>query len=339
MTVPGTAAAAAAAAGRNGPDPDGTYALLTDGSTVYIRQARPQDADAVREMHAAMSPNSIYLRFFSGSPRSGEREARRVSREPGADHAALVAWLDDRLVGLASYEPTGAPGTADIAFAVPDDMHRRGVATLLLEHLVSLARLRGLTALTAQTLPDNSAMLRVFADAGLPVRRRMGDGVVELMFSLSRGDENESLDGYLRSVASRESRADVASLRRILRPASVAVIGASRHPTVGRAILHNIVTGGFAGNVYAVNPRGKSMEGLACLASVDDLPGAPGGRGRGSGRVRPQGRARPGGNHRRPGHRGRGPAGHLPQVWHAAGRAELLRRCRAAVRPERDLRC
>ncbi len=272
MTVPGTAAAAAAAAGRNGPDPDGTYALLTDGSMVYIRQARPQDADAVREMHAAMSPNSIYLRFFSGSPRSGEREARRVSREPGADHAALVAWLGDRLVGLASYEPTGAPGTGDIAFAVPDDMHRRGVATLLLEHLVSLARLRGLTALTAQTLPDNSAMLRVFADAGLPVRRRMGDGVVELMFSLSRGDENESLDGYLRSVASRESRADVASLRRILRPASVAVIGASRHPTVGRAILHNIVTGGFAGNVYAVNPRGKSMEGLACLASVDDLP-------------------------------------------------------------------
>ncbi|MGA3153624.1 MAG: GNAT family N-acetyltransferase [Streptosporangiaceae bacterium] len=277
MTAPRTPAAADASAAvpaLAGPDAgDGTYALLTDGSTVHIRQARPQDADAVREMHAAMSPDNIYLRFFSVSPRSADREARRVCREPDAGHAALLAWLDGRLIGLASYEPAEEAGTAEIAFAVPDDMHGRGVATLLLEHLVSLARLRGLTAFKAQALLDNAAMLRVFADAGLPAQRRMGDGVVELTFPLPRRDENDSLDGYLQSVASRESRADVASLRRILQPGSVAVIGASRHAsTVGRAILHNIVTGGFAGNLYAVNPHGKSMEGLACLASVDDLP-------------------------------------------------------------------
>ena len=129
-------------------------------------------------MHAAMSPDNIYLRFFSLSPRSGEQEANRVCREPDANHGALLAWLGGRLVGVASYEPTGTLGTAEIAFAVPDDMHRRGIATLLLEHLVSLARLRGLSAFTAQTLLDNSAMLRVFADAGLSVTRKLDDGVV-----------------------------------------------------------------------------------------------------------------------------------------------------------------
>ena len=76
-------------------------------------------------------------------------------------------------------------------------------------------------------------------------------------------------------MAGRESRADVASLQFLLAPRSVAVIGASRHPgTVGRAILHNIVAGGFAGPVYAVNPRARHMEGVPCVASVADLPGA-----------------------------------------------------------------
>jgi GNAT superfamily N-acetyltransferase len=139
-------------------------------------------------MHAAMSPDNMYLRFFSLSPRSAEQEATRVCREPGADHGVLLAWLSGRLVGVASYEPTGTPGLAEIAFAVPDDMHRRGIATLLLEHLVSLARLRGLSAFTAQTLLDNSAMRGVFADVGLPVRRRIADDVVELTFPLSGSD-------------------------------------------------------------------------------------------------------------------------------------------------------
>ena len=62
-------------------------------------------------------------------------------------------------------------------------------------------------------------------------------------------------------------------LWRLMRPASVAVVGASRRRgTVGREILHNIVSGGFAGTVYPVNPRASSLEGLHCLGSVEDLP-------------------------------------------------------------------
>src|SRR5262245_9699652 len=250
-----------------------TYALLTDGSTVEIRRAHPGDAEDVRAMHAAMSPDNLYLRFFSLSPLNAEREAKRVCRQPGPDHAALLAWLGSRLVGVASYEGTSKPGVAEVAFAVPDDMHGRGIATLLLEHLVSIARQHGVHAFTGETLAENTAMLTVFADAGLPVRRRMSDGVVQLEFPLPEGDADPNLDGYLDSVAARESRADAASLRHLLGPDSVAVIGASRRRgTVGREILRNIVTGGFTGDVYPVNPRASSLEGLRCLASVADLP-------------------------------------------------------------------
>ena len=250
-----------------------TYALLTDGSTVEVRAARAQDHEAVRAMHAAMAPENIYLRFFSMSPNAAEGEARRVCREPDSEHAALLAWQGDRLVGVAAYEFSGKPGVAEVAFAVPDDVHGRGVASLLLEHLVWLARQRDLRAFVAETLAENSAMLRVFADAGLPAKRRISSGVVELTFPLPDHD-NYRLGNYLETVASRESRADVASLRPLLRPRSVAVVGPSRRDgTLGRAILHNIVTGGFTGPVYAVNPHAETMEGVPCVASVDDLPG------------------------------------------------------------------
>ena len=177
-------------------------------------------------MHAAMSPDNIYLRFFSMSPAAAEQEARRVCREPDSGHAALLAWQGGGLVGVAAYGPAGKPGVAEVAFAVPDDMHGRGIASLLLEHLVWLARQRGLRAFTGETLAENSAMLRVFADAGLPdeaadIRRR---GRADLPAARA-ARRCFRLGSYLEAVASRESRADVASLRLLLRPRSVAVVG------------------------------------------------------------------------------------------------------------------
>ena len=198
------------------------YALLTDGSSVEIRPARPEDADAVLTMHAAMSQANFYLRFFSTSPRAAGQEAKRVCREPDSGHAALLAWQGDRLVGVATYEPAGQPGVAEVSFAVPDDMHGRGIASLLLEHLVWQARQRDLRTFTAETLAENSAMLRVFADAGLPVKRRNSGGVVKLAFDLPGREDAYRLGNYLDSVASRESRADVASLRPLLQPRSAA---------------------------------------------------------------------------------------------------------------------
>jgi acyl-CoA synthetase (NDP forming)/GNAT superfamily N-acetyltransferase len=249
------------------------YALLIDGSTVEIRSAGRGDTEAVRAMHAALSSHNAYLRFFNLSPLNAEREARRVCREPGPDHAALLAWLGGELAGVASYEPAGRPGIAEIALAVPDDLHGRGIGTLLLEHLVSIARQRKLHAFTAVTLTENAAMLAVFAAAGLPVQRQNADSEVLLTFPLPAGDADRRLENYLDSVAARGSRADVASLRHLLRPESIAVVGASRsRGSAGREILRNIVTGGFGGQVYPVNPYAPSLEGLPCLPDAEDLP-------------------------------------------------------------------
>ena len=159
-----------------------TYALLADGSMVEIRPAGPADFDTVKAMHEAMSPDNIYLRFFSLSKLAAETEARRICRDPRPGHAALLALQAGEVVGCASYDGTADPGNAaEIAFAVADHMHHRGIATLLLEHLVALARSHQITVFTAQTLAENTSMLRVFAAAGLPVQRHYEDGVLSLI--------------------------------------------------------------------------------------------------------------------------------------------------------------
>jgi acyl-CoA synthetase (NDP forming)/RimJ/RimL family protein N-acetyltransferase len=251
------------------------YALLIDGTTIEIRPARADDFDAVREMHEKLSPDSLYLRFFSMSPIAAEREAHRLCRPPAPDHAALLALLDGELIGCGSYECDDPPSrSAEIAFTVADDWHNRGIGMLLLEHLISLARGRGLHAFTAETLSENARMLRVFADAGLQTHRALADGVYDLTFPLPTGEADIALGTYRDAVAERERSAGVASLRHVLTPASVAVIGASRRPrSAGRIILRNIVTGGFSGLVYAVNPGLTELDGVPCVPSAAALPG------------------------------------------------------------------
>jgi acyl-CoA synthetase (NDP forming)/GNAT superfamily N-acetyltransferase len=248
------------------------YALLTDGTTAEIRSADPGDLPAVQAMHEAMSPATSYLRFFSYSRLSAEEEAKRVCRPPGPGHQALLALCGGEIAGVASYE-VGGSGQAEVAFAVTDQMHGHGLGTLLLEHLVSGAVQRGVTTLTASVLLDNAEMQRVFTGAGLSVQRHLEDGVLEFTCALPRDDADPHWDLYLDAAAARERRADVASLRHVFQPDSVAVIAAGRRTgTPGRAILHNIVTGGYAGRVYTVNPHAQHMEAVPCLASVSDLP-------------------------------------------------------------------
>jgi acyl-CoA synthetase (NDP forming)/GNAT superfamily N-acetyltransferase len=257
----------------SGPPAEQVYALLADGTTVEIREAGAGDFDAVRDMHLAMSPDNTYLRFFSIGTAAAEREAVRIARDPAAGHLALLAWLAGELIGVASYEGGSNNRTAEIAFAVADQAHHRGVATLLLEHLVSAARARGIRTFTAEVLAENAAMLQVFADAGLRARRTMANGVTELSFDLPGYGVDPAWGPYLDAVAVREARADVASLRHILAADSVAVVGASRRPeSVGRWILRNIAAGGYGGQVYAVNPHARELEGVPAFPSPAALP-------------------------------------------------------------------
>src|SRR5205814_1856411 len=59
----------------------------------------------------------------------------------------------------------------------------------------------------------------------------------------------------------------------LFRPGAVAIVGASRDPAaLGRRVLHGVVSSGFRGAVYPINPKVAELEGLRCYASVTDAP-------------------------------------------------------------------
>ena len=68
----------------------------------------------------------------------------------------------------------------------------------------------------------------------------------------------------------------IRNLDKIFKPTSVAVVGASdQAPGVGYTLLHNLLTTGFEGQVFAVNPKRDSVQGIPAYANVAALPQAP----------------------------------------------------------------
>jgi acyl-CoA synthetase (NDP forming)/L-amino acid N-acyltransferase YncA len=247
-----------------------SYALLVDGTTVEIRPVRADDVAGLKRLHRAMSPQSLYLRFFGTSPWVAEQMAVRLCQDPALAGHAVVASQGGEIVGVAHHEKVDSDGEAELAVVVADRMHHLGVGTLLMEHLASRAREHGVSAFRADVLGQNHAMLRVFADAGLHAQTTAAGGIVTLRVPLVVDDS------YLDAVAERERRADVESLRPLLRPRTVAVIGASRNAeSVGRAILDNLRSFGFPGTLYAVNPHADTVAGVPSYPSAAALPEAP----------------------------------------------------------------
>jgi len=147
-------------------------------------------------------------------------------------------------------------------------MHGLGVATILLAHLAEAAERAGIRTFTATVHPTNHRMANVLRDSGFPVEVTAGPG--ELSFELPA-----SLDAA--AVARFEDRdrvAAVAAVTHVLKPASIAIIGASRRPdTVGAAVLENLIASGYRGALHVVHPVADTVGGVATVRSIAAVPG------------------------------------------------------------------
>ena len=64
-----------------------------------------------------------------------------------------------------------------------------------------------------------------------------------------------------------------AMIARLLRPRSIAVVGASDKPgALGASLLGNLDRHAFDGPIYPINPKREMIGGRKCLGSIDDLP-------------------------------------------------------------------
>jgi acyl-CoA synthetase (NDP forming)/GNAT superfamily N-acetyltransferase len=245
----------------------GVRAVLADGQVGLLRLLGPDDQDAVLRLYESLDERDRYFRFFGPLPPRVSDLVLGMTAPVDVRHASMGAFLDEELIGVAHYEVLADPIEAEVALAVSGTVQAHGVGTLLLDHLVSLARRHGVRRFIAEVLTENGRMLRVFADCGLPCRVRGEGSVTHVELVL---DEVET---YLDAMAERERVADTASLRSVLCPESLVVVGAGRRPgSIGHAVLVNILTGGYSGQLYAVNPHTDQILGVPALPTVGQLP-------------------------------------------------------------------
>jgi acetyl coenzyme A synthetase (ADP forming)-like protein len=242
--------------------------ILRDGSTLRLRTAVPADADALVEFFARLSPESRYLRF-QGATTVDLRAVEPFVRDAWPESLSLVAErAGGEVVALAGYAQLRDPRRAEVAFAVSDALQGRGIGMRLLERLAAHAADAGIEEFVAQVLPQNAAMLGVFADAGFETHRRLEGGVVEVRLALVPTTE------FRARADERDHVGVVASLAPFFRPRSVAVVGASaRRGTIGGELFRNILDSDFTGAAYPVNAKGQPVGGVPGYASVGDIPG------------------------------------------------------------------
>jgi RimJ/RimL family protein N-acetyltransferase len=161
---------------------------LRDGRLVDIRALRPEDEPDMLAALEETSAQSLQRRFFATKRHFSERE-RAFFMEPNfRNHVALVACTEEAsrsmIIGGGRYV-IFEPGRAEAAFVVIDAWQGRGVGGLLTRHLIAIAREAGLTELTAEVLPENAAMLRVFDKFGFKPATIREPGVIHMALKLS----------------------------------------------------------------------------------------------------------------------------------------------------------
>ncbi|HEU5254232.1 MAG TPA: GNAT family N-acetyltransferase, partial [Solirubrobacterales bacterium] len=240
--------------------------VLHDGSTVRLRPVRPEDAEGLAQLFAALSLESRAFRFFSGAI-DLERAAAMLADVDYEQRYGLLALRDGRAVGHGLYVG-GAGGRAEVAFAVAEEMQGKGLGTILLAHLAEVAGEHGYSAFVAEVLPQNHRMIEMFRESGLPTETSSEPGVlrVEMPTAVSAAARERFED--------RDRIAARAAVRSLLEPRSVALVGASRRPgSVGAEVLRNLLAAGYEGPLHAVNPKAETVAGLPAYPSLAAVPG------------------------------------------------------------------
>jgi acetyl coenzyme A synthetase (ADP forming)-like protein len=244
--------------------------IMRDGSTAAIRPAEPSDAVMMQQFVDRLSPESRRRRFFSeSSPSSDSTAALCHSSNPRSQFTLVVTrvWKGTlRIIAAGSYWARDEQ-TAEVAMAVDDAFHGKGLGTLLLERLALQAIRHGFIRLWAVTHAENLAMREVFRESGFTAHEAYEgeDMAVELSLiptekTVTRGEVRERL-------------ATTASLRPFFQPQSIAIIGVSHDPhKIGYRLLDAVTAGGFRGGIYPVNPKATDIKNIRTYPSVQEIP-------------------------------------------------------------------
>ncbi len=149
---------------------------LRDGTAVTIRPVLPEDREELRRGLLALSPQSRYFRFLQAVGEPTTELLDYLTLIDQRDHVALGATLEspdlksERGIGIARFvRLPGTPDVAEAAITVADDMHDRGVGTVLLQELERAAEVRGVRRLRAEVLAENLTIRTILERVGAKI--------------------------------------------------------------------------------------------------------------------------------------------------------------------------
>ena len=165
-----------------------TRETMRDGAPVWIRAIRPDDQARLAALFDRLSPESVYFRFFELKRSLSARELRYLTELDFERRVVLGACLEPGreapIVGVARFDVLppagGAPVRAELGIVVEDAHHNRDIGTLVLKHLLAIAHEKGVEQITADVLPQNTKVLELVANSGVPVRQTLDEGVIHL---------------------------------------------------------------------------------------------------------------------------------------------------------------
>lgn len=196
--------------------------ILNDGTIATIRAAVEDDRPGLEAFYDRVSERSKTLRFFGVHPRLTDEDFARWFVNDGTTCATLVLEERDLIIAVAGYTliPEYLPArVGNVSFLVQDSHHNKGVGPIMLEHLAHIGRENGVERFFAEMLTTNKDMMQVFRSAGYSVEHELSDGMITVDFPITPNATSREV------MQRRETRAEANSLRGILSPRRVALVG------------------------------------------------------------------------------------------------------------------
>lgn len=141
-----------------------------DGAKLLIRPIKPTDEGLLKDLFYSLSDETVHRRYFSNikiMPHARLQEETNLDYQTKFSMVALTMGKDsEEMVALGQYVVDPSNSEAESSFIVREDYQRKGIGTELLALTVSIARKKGLKAMTAYVLRDNPTMLNLFMKAG-----------------------------------------------------------------------------------------------------------------------------------------------------------------------------
>ena len=161
---------------------------LPDGTEILVRPIRPDDEPRIKGMFYSFSEQTKYLRYH-GTLKTMPHNRLQVFCN--IDYDTEMALVVERgvtghadIIGVARYMTNAAKRSAEMAFVVADAYQRKGLGTLLFRRLIEVGKQAGIRQFTADVLPENSGMLKIFHRSGLTTETTTDEGVVRVVMTV-----------------------------------------------------------------------------------------------------------------------------------------------------------